>query len=46
MRVNPRVVSRVVASVVLTSVSWVNVQQQGGATVAICSSGRVNGKVP
>jgi hypothetical protein len=45
VRVNPRVVSLVVASVVLTPVSRVNAQQRSGATVAISSSGRVNGKV-
>ena len=39
VRVNPRVVSLVVASVVSTSVSWVNVQQRSGATGAISSSG-------
>src|SRR5437762_13463079 len=34
-RVNPRVVSLAVASVLMTSLAWVNAQQRGGATVAI-----------
>src|SRR6201984_1234791 len=34
-RVNPRLVSLVVASVLMTSWAWVNAQQRNGATVAI-----------
>jgi len=34
-RVNPRVVSLVAASVLMTSWAWVNAQQRNGATVAI-----------
>ena len=34
-RVNPRLVSLVVASGLMTSWAWVNAQQRNGATVAI-----------
>ena len=34
-RVNPRLVSLVAASVLMTSWAWVNAQQRNGATVAI-----------
>jgi len=34
-RVNPRLVSLVVASVLMTSWAWVNAQQRNSATVAI-----------
>src|SRR5438552_18029511 len=35
LRVNPRAVSLAVASVLMASLTWVNAQQRGGATVAI-----------